>query len=464
MAKLFPRTEVAGVSMPRILIGTNWLLGYSHRSPAQDRKIKAQYDEPAKFLPVFEAYAEYGIDAVMGPVSTTPIMYDAIKYAEEKLEKKLIIIDTPGMNVDDSAEARREAEKVIKHSAEIGSTFCLVHHASCEQLINKNLGEGWELTDINILMSGPDRDTSDMEYTLTYTERLSAGESTPPAFTEIVFSPKFDKTSIETMVGKSFNVDVIAEAIQAATFNSAVEAFANYDGVAPDAPNTDWYDENATEYTLDSAEDLLGFAQKVNSGVNFKGKTVKLGADINLQNIEWTPIGYKANNNGGFGGTFDGQGHTISNLYVDVNDGAGLFGYVFATGTRPVVKNVKVENATITGTHYAGVIAAHTNGHITGCSVVNATISCADPAGKDGDKVGSIVGFAGSDVSFEISGNYAKNVTISANRDAGAIVGRIDAAKHTLSGNTFENVTVTHNGYETGANISNNEAGRIDNQ
>lgn len=332
------------------------------------------------------------------------------------------------------------------------------------QLINNNLGEGWELTDINILMSGPDRDTSDMEYTLTYTERLSAGESTPPAFTEIVFSPKFDKTSIETMVGKSFNVDVIAEAIQAATFNSAVEAFANYDGVAPDAPNTDWYDENATEYTLDSAEDLLGFAQKVNSGVNFKGKTVKLGADINLQNIEWTPIGYKANNNGGFGGTFDGQGHTISNLYVDVNDGAGLFGYVFATGTRPVVKNVKVENATITGTHYAGVIAAHTNGHITGCSVVNATISCADPAGKDGDKVGSIVGFAGSDVSFEISGNYAKNVTISANRDAGAIVGRIDAAKHTLSGNTFENVTVTHNGYETGANISNNEAGRIDNQ
>ena len=147
MAKLFPRTEVAGVSMPRILIGTNWLLGYSHRSPAQDRKIKAQYDEPAKFLPVFEAYAEYGIDAVMGPVSTTPIMYDAIKYAEEKLEKKLIIIDTPGMNVDDSAEARREAEKVIKHSAEIGSTFCLVHHASCEQLINKNLRQMPRLPD-----------------------------------------------------------------------------------------------------------------------------------------------------------------------------------------------------------------------------------------------------------------------------------------------------------------------------
>jgi hypothetical protein len=75
----------------------------------------------------------------MGPVSTTPICLEAIKYAEEKSGKKIIIIDTPVMNVDDSAAARAEAEKVIKHSAEIGSTFCLIHHSSMEQLVNKNL-------------------------------------------------------------------------------------------------------------------------------------------------------------------------------------------------------------------------------------------------------------------------------------------------------------------------------------
>ncbi len=147
MEKQFMRTNVAGVSMPRILIGTNWLLGYSHRSPANDRKIQAMYDEPEKFFPVFEAYMRYGIDAVMGPISAKPIMYDAIKYAEDKLGKKIIIIDTPEMNVDDSTEARRKAEAVIKHSKEIGSTFCLIHHASCEQLMNKNLKQMPRLPD-----------------------------------------------------------------------------------------------------------------------------------------------------------------------------------------------------------------------------------------------------------------------------------------------------------------------------
>ncbi|MBE6612288.1 MAG: hypothetical protein E7632_07335 [Ruminococcaceae bacterium] len=139
MEKLFPRTEVAGVSLPRLLIGTNWLLGYSHRSSSNDKKIRDMYNEPEKFLPVFEAYLRYGIDALMAPVSTNPIMQEAIKYAEDKLEHKFIIIDTPAFNVDDNADARKEAEAAIRHSKEIGATFCLIHHASCEQLVNKNL-------------------------------------------------------------------------------------------------------------------------------------------------------------------------------------------------------------------------------------------------------------------------------------------------------------------------------------
>ncbi len=138
MEKKFPRTVVGGVSMPRILIGTNWLLGYSHTGAAADRLITSKFSSPEAFLPVFAAYLQYGIDAVMGPVSATPIALDAIRYAEEKLGRKLIIIDTPTMNVDDSPAARREADVTIRRSAEIGSTFCLIHHSSMEELVNKN--------------------------------------------------------------------------------------------------------------------------------------------------------------------------------------------------------------------------------------------------------------------------------------------------------------------------------------
>ena len=135
---MFPRTTVGGVSMPRMLIGTNWLLGWSHTSDAADRQIREKFSTKEAFLPVLETYLDEGIDAIMGPVSTQPLCLEAIRYAEDKLGKKLIIIDTPGMNVDDSAEARAEAKAVIKHSAEIGSTFCLIHHTSVEQLVNKN--------------------------------------------------------------------------------------------------------------------------------------------------------------------------------------------------------------------------------------------------------------------------------------------------------------------------------------
>ncbi|MBQ8510592.1 MAG: hypothetical protein IJ493_11865 [Clostridia bacterium] len=139
MEKQFPRTMVGGVSMPRMLMGTNWLLGYSHTGAAADAGIREKYQKPEDFFPVLSAYMSYGIDAIMGPISSTPLSLEAIRYAEDKLGKKIIIIDTPSMNVDDSAEGRASALATIKHSREIGSTFCLIHHAAAEQLVNKNL-------------------------------------------------------------------------------------------------------------------------------------------------------------------------------------------------------------------------------------------------------------------------------------------------------------------------------------
>ena len=137
MNKEFPRTNVGGVSMPRLLMGTNWVLGYSHTGAAADLGIREKFQKPEDFYPVFRAYLDYGINAVMGPVSTTPLCLEAIRYAEEKSGQKLIIIDTPGMNVDDSPAARAEANATIKHSAEIGSTFCLIHHVSAEDMQNR---------------------------------------------------------------------------------------------------------------------------------------------------------------------------------------------------------------------------------------------------------------------------------------------------------------------------------------
>jgi len=138
VGKQFPRTEVAGVSLPRIIIGSNWLMGYSHRSSVHDQMIRERYAKPEDFFPVFEAYQEYGINAVMGIVGNDPLFSGAIDYAAQKTGKEMIIIDTPIINVTDSPEARREAEAGIKKCAAAGAKFCLPHHSSVEQLMNKN--------------------------------------------------------------------------------------------------------------------------------------------------------------------------------------------------------------------------------------------------------------------------------------------------------------------------------------
>lgn len=81
---------------------------------------------------------DHGIDTIMGMHQMMKVMQDAIKITEDRCGKKMIVIDTPIINVDNNEAARREARSVIQKSKEAGSTFCFPHHSSVEQLVNKN--------------------------------------------------------------------------------------------------------------------------------------------------------------------------------------------------------------------------------------------------------------------------------------------------------------------------------------
>ncbi|MDR0495847.1 MAG: hypothetical protein LBG95_09515 [Treponema sp.] len=138
MNMMFPRTTVAGVSLPRLLIGSNWIFGFSHTGHAADLHIKEQHATADGTARVLNAFLDYGIDAWMGSFSNDPKSAERLKQVQDKIGKKLIVIDTPILNMDDNENARKEAQAVIKNSAAIGSTFCLIHHWACEQLVNKN--------------------------------------------------------------------------------------------------------------------------------------------------------------------------------------------------------------------------------------------------------------------------------------------------------------------------------------
>ena len=140
MSYNFPRTQVEGLSLSRMIIGTNWMAGYSHTGPAADNMIKERHSDTTHLVPMFKTFLDNGVDTIMGPFGNLPVIYRAIQEAQEKTGKKMILVDTPSFNVENSPEARRQAEAKIKQSKELGADICLIHHAACEKLVSKLTG------------------------------------------------------------------------------------------------------------------------------------------------------------------------------------------------------------------------------------------------------------------------------------------------------------------------------------
>jgi hypothetical protein len=139
MSNLFPRTNVGCISVSRLLMGTNWILGWSHTGAAADKMILENHNTKEKIAPILESYLQYGVDSIMAPFSASKLLVDTIKETEQKTGKEIIMIDTPVLNVNDSQDARNEAKATIKQSADRGTKICLIHHSSAESLVNKNL-------------------------------------------------------------------------------------------------------------------------------------------------------------------------------------------------------------------------------------------------------------------------------------------------------------------------------------
>ena len=133
-APLFPRTVVGGVSVSRMLIGTNWFLGYSHTSAAKDRFITS-YQTRQNIADILVACYERGVDTMMG--MPTPILCEAMQDAEQRTGRKGILILTPGFDPLPGAKAADSPEAAFDNCRKFGATFCLPHTGTTDRLIDK---------------------------------------------------------------------------------------------------------------------------------------------------------------------------------------------------------------------------------------------------------------------------------------------------------------------------------------
>lgn len=133
----FPRTMVGGVSLPRLIAGTNWFLGYSHTSLAKDKFIK-DFQTRERIARILTAFLEEGIDAVMAPPSA--LLEEAILDAEDQTGRAMIRILTPIFNIAPGGDASTEPEVMFDLCHKLNATFCMPHQCVTDALLDRRQG------------------------------------------------------------------------------------------------------------------------------------------------------------------------------------------------------------------------------------------------------------------------------------------------------------------------------------
>lgn len=297
---------------------------------------------------------------------------------------------------------------------------------------------------------------------------LTPGEVARPSLLQIVMSHKCNGEDVEKL-GDTYEVLVVSQAVQTVNMPDAKTALNAGFGVpsltthpwldaSVERPGTgdpwdgtadiSWYNDEDTEFMIMTAEQLAGFAQLVDEGNSFAGKTVKVGKDIDLylldengERVTFDPIGDKS----AFAGTFDGMGHTIENLYQSGWALGYEWGKYGSIGLFGELESATVKNLTIKGaeTFVEGGDVSLIAGSATGtCVFENITLEDSVAATYN-NGCGGIIGWSGA-------GDYTfKNIIIGEDVTLAGLWGSFDSSIGGVVGQAepgatynFENVDI----------------------
>ena len=181
-------------------------------------------------------------------------------------------------------------------------------------------------------------------------------------------------------------------------------------------------------YIINKAEELAWFRDAVNDGnyeicakiadnvevIDLKDFCHAADASQNLKELSWEPIG---NSDWSYVGTFDGNGKTITNLYINATQAyMGLFGRIY----KSTIKNLTFENANVTNTENdIGILAGYEG---NGNTLQNIKISNTCQIKGGNDFTGGIAGYLDGNAYNCV--NYA---TVQGTEDVGGLVGYFES-------------------------------------
>lgn len=127
----FARTEIGGVSVSRMVAGSNWWLGFCHQTQAKVAWNK-QYQTAGRIAEVLEVFLAEGVDVTMSPPSE--LMAEAVDRAQQRAGRKLHWILTPCFDLPEAGPDWDLAARALDECAAAGAEFCWPHAGVTDRL------------------------------------------------------------------------------------------------------------------------------------------------------------------------------------------------------------------------------------------------------------------------------------------------------------------------------------------
>jgi hypothetical protein len=126
---------IEDLSVSRLMIGTNWLLGFSHTSKALDRHI-IETMTAGRIADIVETFMRAGVDTLYG-MTPEPKLVQGIAEAEQRTGRRCILVAIPTLPVSGDAAGRSDAERILDQYAALGVSVCMPHQATTDAFVNR---------------------------------------------------------------------------------------------------------------------------------------------------------------------------------------------------------------------------------------------------------------------------------------------------------------------------------------
>lgn len=136
----FPRTEIGGVSVSRMIIGTNWFLGYTHCTKGKSRAMTRLVTNPKSIADIIEVFFRRGVDTIYCPHTKT-CLPEAIREAEQRTGVKAVVVSIPTFPTSKKTPVEgfdiAECEKVLNEEEAKGTAICMPHADTTDKMLDK---------------------------------------------------------------------------------------------------------------------------------------------------------------------------------------------------------------------------------------------------------------------------------------------------------------------------------------